>query len=46
MARDPIAKGFDFILVEGGKIHAAVFRGGPNVVALVDNDTYDLVRIA
>jgi hypothetical protein len=31
--------GFDFILVEGGKVHATVFPHGPNAVALVDNDT-------
>lgn len=31
--------GYDFILVEGGKVHATVFPRGPNAVALVDNDT-------
>jgi len=31
--------GYDFITVEGGKIHATQFPQGPNAVALVDNDT-------
>jgi hypothetical protein len=31
--------GYDFITVEGGKIHATQFPKGPNAVALVDNDT-------
>jgi len=34
--------GYDFITVEGGKIHATQFPQGGNAVALVDNDTCQL----
>lgn len=34
--------GYDFITVEGGKIHATLFPQGGNAVALVDNDTCQL----